>query len=251
MPPSTAESVRPCSVVSMERCWQVVPCAVTTHGVFSASSCSIRVRAASARCDDVACRISGPGAAASASQSTSPRTSATVCEEPSGSPAYVGTALVGASPGTISMCRWLRAMALTSVMTASTVSGSPATRRTTSTPVRASWVRVLATSAGSPSAGRMSGPPEITAGCVWPWSAPSPLEAAGSAGAGPETGGRSLPISASTGSGTSGSVNTRAAFVSTVAARVVNSPGSPGPEPTYVMRPGVGLRPRVVIVAPT
>ncbi len=85
--PSAAVSVKPPSVVSTERCWQVVPCAVTTHGVVSASPCSIRVRAASARCDAVACRISGPGAAASASQSTSPRTSATVCDEPSGSPA--------------------------------------------------------------------------------------------------------------------------------------------------------------------
>ena len=87
-PSSTPGSVSPCSVVSTDRCWHVVPCAVTTHGVVSASSCSIRVRAASARCDAVACRISGPGAAASASQSTcGSRTSATVCEEPSGSPA--------------------------------------------------------------------------------------------------------------------------------------------------------------------
>src|SRR2546422_193517 len=52
------------------------------------------------------------------------------------------------------------------------------------------------------------------------------------AGAGPDTGGKSLPISASTGSGTSGSVNTTAAFVNIAAARVVSSAGSPGPEPT-------------------
>jgi len=56
--------------------------------------------------------------------------------------------------------------------------------------------------------------------------------------------------SPSTGSGTSGSVNTRAALASTAAARVVSNPGSPGPEPTNVMWPGLGLRPRVVIVAP-
>src|SRR5271166_3345939 len=151
------------------------------------------------------------------------------------------------------MCRWLRATAFTSVMTASTVSGSPATSRTTSAPVRASAMSVLATSAGSPSAGRTSGPPDITAGADGPASPslpPSALAATGPAGAGPDTGGRSLPISASTGSGTSGSVNTRAALASTEAAFVVNSPGSPGPEPTNVMRPGLGLRPRVVIVAP-
>ena len=73
----------------------------------------------------------------------------------------------------------------------------------------------------------------------------------GLAGAGPEIGGSSLPTSASTGSGTSGSVNTRAACASTVAARVVSRPGSPGPEPTKVMRPGLGFRPRVIVVAPT
>ncbi|CNI39086.1 Uncharacterised protein [Mycobacterium tuberculosis] len=142
-------------------------------------------------------------------------------------------------------------------MTASKVSGSPATSRTTSTPVLASVVIVLATSAGSPSAGRMSAPPGTMDPVAWALSASglspaaSALVGAGSAGTGPETGGRSLPISASTGSGTSGSVNTRAAFAKTAAARVVNSPGSPGPEPTKMMWPGLGLRPRVVIVAPT
>src|SRR6202007_1618203 len=84
-----------------------------------------------------------------------------------------------------------------------------------------------------------------------PPAASSAFPAAGSAGAGPETGGKSLPISASTASGTSGAGNTSAALANTVAARVVNNPGSPGPEPTNVMRPGLGLRPRVVIVAPT
>lgn len=60
-----------------------------------------------------------------------------------------------------------------------------------------------------------------------------------------------LPISATTGSGTSGSVNTSAALASTAAARVVSKPGSPGPEPTKTMRPGLGLRPRVMIVTPS
>src|SRR3978361_1324729 len=121
-------------------------------------------------------------------------------------------------------------------MTASTDSGSPATSRTTSTPERASAVSVLATSAGSPSAGRMSGPLVTTAGWASPFEdavdTPSALTGAGSAGAGPDTGGRSLPINASTGSGTSGSVKTSAALASTLAARVVSRPGSPGPQPT-------------------
>src|SRR3954465_3710220 len=212
VPASVAVSSRPASVVSTERCWHVVPFAVTTAGVVSASPYSISVRAASGRCDAVACRISGPGAAASADQSTSPRTSATVCAEPSGSPAYVGTAVVSGRPGTISKFRWVFASAFTSVITASTDSGSPATSRTTSTPVRASVASVLATSAGSPSAGRMSGPPG-TAG-------PSATGASGSAsscsgacaGSGPDGGGSSQPARASTASGTSGSVKTSAAL---------------------------------------
>src|SRR5271167_4172269 len=218
----------------------------------------MRVRAASARCSAVACRISGPGAAANAAQSTSPRTSATVCDEPSGNPAYAGTPMLAGRPGTISKCNCVLAIAFTSVITASTDSGSPATSRTTSVPVRASATSVLATSAGSPKAGRMSGPTDTTAaGCS---SVPVPTvsslapptdDAAGSAGAGPDTGGRSLPINASTNSGTSGSMNTREALASTEAARVVSRAGSPGPEPTNMMRPGLGLRPRVVIVAPT
>src|SRR6478735_1225930 len=143
-----ALSSSPASVTSTDRCWQVVPLAVTTHGVLSVSPYSIRVRAASGRCDAVASRIRGPGAAASAAQSTSPRTSATVCDEPSGSPAYVGTAVVGGRPGTISNCPCARASAVTSVITASSDNGSPATRRTTSTPERASLASTLATSAG-------------------------------------------------------------------------------------------------------
>src|SRR5579875_2098876 len=131
-------------------------------------------------------------------------------------------------------------------MTASTDSGSPATSRTTSVPERASAVNVLATSAGSPSAGRMSGPTDTTAAGA-AVSATSVASPAAPAGAGPETGGKSVPIRASTCSGTSGSVNTRAALASTAAARVVSSPGSPGPDPTNVMWPGRGLRPRVVI----
>ena len=82
------ESVSPPSVDSTERCAQVVPEDVTTHGVVSASPYSISVRAASATCDEVACKISGPGAAAKARPiHMSPRTSATVCDEPSGNPA--------------------------------------------------------------------------------------------------------------------------------------------------------------------
>src|SRR6476620_5468645 len=76
--PIAALSFRPPSVVSTERCWHVVPCAVTTHGVVSAKPYSIRVLAAAAGGDAVAGRISGPGAAASAAQSTSPRPSASV-----------------------------------------------------------------------------------------------------------------------------------------------------------------------------
>ena len=86
-PAPSARSVRPCRVDSTERCAQVVPWAVTTHGVLSASPYSMRERAASGRCEAVAVKISGPGAAASAAQSTSPRTSATVWVEPTGSPA--------------------------------------------------------------------------------------------------------------------------------------------------------------------
>src|SRR5206468_959475 len=87
LPSSNVESVSPPSVDSTERCAQVVPDDVTTQGVVSARPYSISVRAASATCDEVACRISGPGPAARAPQSTSPRTSATVCDEPSGRPA--------------------------------------------------------------------------------------------------------------------------------------------------------------------
>src|SRR5271170_5499123 len=87
-PTTMDESVSPPSVDSTERCAQVVPEDVTTHGVVSASPYSIRVRAASATCDEVACKISGPGAAAKAAQSTcGSRTSATVCDEPSCNPA--------------------------------------------------------------------------------------------------------------------------------------------------------------------
>src|SRR3984893_16819370 len=107
------ESVSPPSVDSTERCAQVVPEDVTTHGVVSASPYSIRVRAASATCDEVACKISGPGAAASAPQSTSPRTSATVCDEPSGNPAYAGTPMLAGRPGTISKCNCVLAIAWT------------------------------------------------------------------------------------------------------------------------------------------
>ena len=83
----------------------------------------------------MACRISGPGAAASAAQSTSSaRTSATVCDEPSGRPAYVGTAVDAGRPGTISKITPALATALTSASTESTDSGSPATSRTTSEP---------------------------------------------------------------------------------------------------------------------
>src|SRR5258705_9652824 len=257
-PASVVLSSRPASVVSTERCWHVVPFAVTTVGVASASPYSISVRAASGRCDAVACKINGPGAAASAAQSTSPRTSATVCADPSGSPAYVGTAVVSGRPGTISKFRGVFASAVTSVITASTDSGSPPTSRTTSTPVRASAASVLATSAGSPSAGRMSGPPAIAGAApaatskvrAGSLSAASTSVSAGllaSAGSGPDGGGSSEPARASTASGTSGSVNTRAALASTARARVVSRPGSPGPAPTNVMRPGFVLRPRVVI----
>src|SRR6185312_1960193 len=75
---SSVESVSPPSVDSTERCWQVVPDEVTTQGVVSARPYSISVRAASATCEEVACRISGPGPAARAPQSTfGSRTSAT------------------------------------------------------------------------------------------------------------------------------------------------------------------------------
>src|SRR6478735_10320109 len=48
-PASVLLSSRPVSVVSTERCWQVVPFAVTTVGVVSARPYSISVRAASGR----------------------------------------------------------------------------------------------------------------------------------------------------------------------------------------------------------
>src|SRR5690625_2205022 len=142
-------------------------------------------------------------------------------------------------------------------MTASTDSGSPETSRTTSAPERASAVRVLATSAGSPSAGRMSGPPGTAASALSAPSAPSAPASPASAlpalsalaalgGTGPAIGGRSVPTSVSTASGTSGSMNTSAALVSAVRARVVSRPGSPGPEPTNTMRPGLGFCPRAL-----
>src|SRR5882757_6046684 len=207
LPASVALSSRPASVVSIDRCWQVVPLAVMTHGVLVVSPYSMSVRAASGRCVAVACRIRGPGAAARAPQSTSPRTSATVCDEPSGSPAYVGTAVVAGRPGTISKRVWVRDTAFTSVVTESTDSGSPATRRTTSMPLRASLTRTLATSAGSPSAGRTSTPLAKT-GAVSGASTSVASSAGLAASTGPDGGGSSVPTRASTASGTSGSVNT-------------------------------------------
>jgi hypothetical protein len=70
------------------------------------------------------------------------------------------------------------------------------------------------------------------------------LAAALGAWAGPTAGGSAVPTTLSTACGTSGSVNTHMALLNTVRARVVNRPGSPGPEPTNVIRPGLGLRPR-------
>ena len=84
----------------------------------------------------------------------------------------------------------------------------------------------------------MSGPTDTTGGAVWS----SPGVGAPS-GAGPAAGGSSAPISLSTASPTSGSVNTQAALASTVRARVVSRPGSPGPDPTNEIRPGLALRP--------
>ncbi|SKT75526.1 Uncharacterised protein [Mycobacteroides abscessus subsp. abscessus] len=80
-------SISEASVVSTVRCAHVVPCAVTATRVWSARPCSMSALAASGTCVGVACRISGPGAAARAAQSTSPRTSATVWAEPGGRPA--------------------------------------------------------------------------------------------------------------------------------------------------------------------
>ena len=121
----------------------------------------------------------------------------------------------GGQAGQISKTNWVRATALTSASTESTDSGSPATSRTTSVPRRASWARMRATSAGSPSAGRMSGPSVTTGGassstgCTPSGSWPPSLCATGTgAGAGPDAGGSSEPTIASTCSGTSGSVNT-------------------------------------------
>ena len=62
--------------------------------------------------------------------------------------------------------------------------------------------------------------------------------------AGPTAGGSAVPTTFRTASGTSGSVNTHVALLNTVRARVVSRPGSPGPEPTNVMRPGLSFRPR-------
>src|SRR5438046_2113462 len=69
----------------------MVPAAVIATGVCGAKPCSTSAAAASARCDAVACSTSGPGTAASAAQSTPARTSASVCPEPSGTPAEAGT----------------------------------------------------------------------------------------------------------------------------------------------------------------
>ena len=98
----------------------------------------------------------------------------------------------------------------------------------------------------------MSGPPGMTG---WAARRPAasavgvrrPRRGAGCPGAGPDGGGSSEPTRASTASGTSGSVKTSAALANTVRARVVSRPGSPGPEPTNVMRPGLPLRPRKLI----
>src|ERR1700748_2768425 len=59
-------SVSPPRVDSTERRAQVVPDDVTTRGVVWDRPYSISVRAASATCAEVACRISGPGPAANA-----------------------------------------------------------------------------------------------------------------------------------------------------------------------------------------
>ena len=65
-------------MVSSVRWVLMVPFAVTATGVVAGSPFSVSWLAASARCAEVACSTIGPGTAASAPQSTSPRTSASV-----------------------------------------------------------------------------------------------------------------------------------------------------------------------------
>src|SRR5246127_772977 len=197
------------------------------------------MRAASERGAELACRISGPGAAANAAQSTSLRTSATVCDEPSGNPAYDGTPVLAGTPGTISNCKCDLAIASTSVVTASTESGSPATNRTTSTPARASAPRILATSAGSPRGGRTSGTTGSSGLTVSSVISGSGDDSVGGSGS-------RVPTSASTSAGTSGSVNTNSAPARTSRGRLGSRPGSPGPAPTNTTRPGLAFRPRVI-----
>src|SRR4051794_25332564 len=194
------------SVVSRVRWVLMVPFAVTATGVAAGTPLPVSADAASARCADDACSTSGPGAAASAAQSTSPRTSTSVCVPPSATPAYAGTAAAGETPGMTSNTALVRATAWTSATTAGVVSGSPAISRSTSRPALASVVRSLATSVASPTAGRTSAPSAAMA---------------------------------STACGTSGSVTTTSALASSSWARTVSRPASPGPEPTNATRPVV------------
>ena len=252
---TTNRSARPAwTPPSAARRW--CPRTVTTHWVVSASPYSISVRAASATCDEVACKINGSGRGGqrsprsrrrarrqrcAMSPAATRRRSAPRSRRPGRAPPRsAGGCGDGVYFGDHRVHR-------------QRVTGDQATTSSPYGPRRpASWPRRRDRPAPGGCRVRPTPPRRAVRRCRAPRRAPPSDWPLGSAGAGPDTGGKSLPISASTGSGTSGSMNTRGAFASTVAARVVSRAGSPGPEPTNMMRPGLGLRPRVVIcVSPT
>ena len=146
----------------------------------------------------------------------------------------------------------MRETALTSDSTESVVSGSPETTRTTSPPSLAAATSVRATSAGSPSAGWTIWSCSSTMSSVGldvssdsvssvAWSAFFVsflvLLRADSAGSCRWA----EPIIATTAAGTSGSMKAVVAFAITVRARTVSRSGSPGPDPTKRIRPGLAF----------
>src|SRR3954464_7303282 len=136
-------------------CAVPVPSTVTTTGVLPGRPPSTSAAAAVGSCSAPACSTSGlpvpPAAAARAVRSTvvsTERRSAWIEEAPSGTPAYAGTAVPTATPGTTSDQTLLRVTASASFTTASSVNGSPATSRTTVLPFLAVPTAAFELSAG-------------------------------------------------------------------------------------------------------
>src|SRR4051794_781500 len=197
------------------------PPEVTTTGVPPDRPPSTSREAASGRSSGAPCRTrvpDWPTAPASDVTSTSLRRSAVTAVPPRATPANAGTAVAVATPGTTSKGTEVRPTASTSLTTASEVYGSPVTSRTTTVPLFAAATAVLATSAGSPTAGLNSASACACRTASW------------------------------TAGDTSASTRTRPASASADVARAVSIPGSPGPAPTKTTLPVVPvvLRTRVI-----